>query len=233
MAVKVIRGHGKAWRVFRFPPLRSALRGDQGDGVQLDQAALQQAVSDGYREGSERGYQEGLQQGLEVGRREGFEEGCGKGRQRGLEEGRSQGLQIFEQASAPLERIQAELQDYLREHDRKTRADLLELVRKVARQVIRCELTLNPAQLLALAEEALAGMPGEHGEVQVLLSPEEYARIRDIAPERAEGWRLVPDERLELGECRVVTAKAEADIGCQQRLDSCMEALEQHIRVVE
>src|SRR5690554_30994 len=76
-------------------------------------------------------------------------------------------------------------------------------------------------------------MPGEHGEVQVLLSPEEYARIRDIAPERAEGWRLVPDERLELGECREVTARAAADIGCQQRLDSCMEALEQHIGVVE
>lgn len=233
MAVKVIKAKGKALRVFRFPPLYANPRSNEGAASQVDQASLQQAVSDGYREGTERGYQEGLQQGLEAGRREGFEDGSQKGRLRGLEEGRSQGLQIFEQASEPLERVQTELRNYLREHDRKTREDLLELVRKVARQVIRCELTINPAQLLALADEALASMPGDPGEVQILLSPEEYARLKDVDSERAASWRLVPDERLELGECRVVTAQAEADIGCQQRLDSCMDTLAQHIKVTE
>src|SRR5690606_39705716 len=32
------------------------------------------------------------------------------------------------------------------------------------------------------------------------------------------------------GECRVVTSEAEADIGCQQRLDACMETLAEHLR---
>lgn len=233
MAVKVIKAGGKALRVYRFPPLCAAPSTSDAELQQADQASLQRAVSDGYREGTERGYQEGLQQGLEAGRQEGFDKGCEQGRQRGLEEGRYQGLQSFEQASAPFEQMRNELRNYLDEHDRKAREDMLELVRKVARQVIRCELTINPAQLLSLAEEALASMPGDSGEVQILLNPEEYERIRDIDPERAENWRLVPDERLELGECRVITEQAEADIGCQQRLDACMDTLAEHMKVRE
>ncbi|MCC3262989.1 hypothetical protein LLE87_32995, partial [Paenibacillus polymyxa] len=81
-----------------------------------------------------------------------------------------------------------------------------ELVQKVARQVIRCELTLHPTQLLSLADEALAAMPEQPASVQRLLNPEECARIRELAPERAAAWRLVPDERLALGECRLLTA---------------------------
>lgn len=233
MTVRVIKASGRAWRVFRFPPLCSgprALAGEVGGG---GQASVQQAVSDGFREGMEKGYQEGLQQGLEAGRRQGFDEGCEQGRQRGLEEGRHQGLQVFEQASAPLARMRGELREYLGQYELKRRQELLELVRKVARQVIRCELTINPTQLLALAEEALTSLPGDVTDARILLNPEEYARIRDIAPERAEEWRLVPDERLALGECRVVTEQAEADIGCQQRLDSCMETLAGHLQVNE
>lgn len=233
MAVKVINAGGKALRVYRFPPLCSAPLASDVELQQADQVTLQRAVSDGYREGTDRGYQEGLQQGLEAGRREGFDEGCEQGRLRGLEEGRYQGMQAFDQASAPFERMRTELRNYLQEHDRKAREDMLELVRKVARQVIRCELTINPTQLLALAEEALTSMPGDSGEVKILLNPEEYARIRDIDPQRAENWRLIPDERLELGECRVVTEQAEADIGCQQRLDSCMDTLAEHMKVRE
>ncbi|WP_150301526.1 flagellar assembly protein FliH [Pseudomonas profundi] len=233
MAVKVIKADGKALRIFRFPPLCATPLAGDAELHYADQATLQRAVSDGYREGAERGYQEGLEQGLEAGRRQGFEEGCEQGRQRGLEQGRYQGLQRYEQATVPFEQMRTELRDYLAAQDRKTREDLLELVRKVARQVIRCELTINPTQLLALAEEALASMPGDPGEVQILLNPEEYARIKDIDAERAETWRLMPDDRLGLGECRVVTEKAEADIGCQQRLDSCMDTLAQHIKVSE
>ncbi len=119
---------------------------------------------------------------------------------------------------------------FRQEFEQARREQLLELVQKVSRQVIRCELTLHPTQLLSLAEEALAAMPGDQVDVRILLNPEECSRIKELAPERAAAWRLVPDEKLALGECRVITAQAEADIGCQQRLDSCMDTLAEHIR---
>lgn len=230
MTVKVIRNGGSNWRPYRFPPRCSGPVQGDWDG---DPASMQRAVAEGFQQGIERGYQDGLQQGLEAGQREGLDKGRQEGLRQGREEGRAQGRQVFEAASQPLEGVREQLQGFLADYEIRRRQELLELVQKVAKQVIRVELTLNPAQLLTLAEEALASMPGDSGEVQILLNPEECARIRDLAPERAAAWKLVPDERLALGECRVVTAQAEADIGCQQRLDSCMETLAEHLQVKE
>jgi len=228
MSVKVSRDNDKAWRAYRFPPRCPDIRESGGDA-----ASVQRALSDGFQQGIEKGYQEGLQQGHDAGHGQGLQLGREEGLRLGREEGRRHGQAAFEEAARPLDALYAQLQLHAAEQERKRRQELLELVGKVARQVIRCELTLHPDQLLTLAEEALAGMPGEQGEVKVLLNPDEYARLRDLAPERAATWRLVADERLALGECRVVTAQAEADIGCQQRLDSCLETLAGHLELSE
>lgn len=227
MNVKVLKGDARSWRPYRFPPRCNTLPGGDWNG---DPAQLQRAVADGFQQGLEKGYLEGLQQGQDAGQREGFEQGRQEGLRNGREEGRSDGRQAFDAAARPLDALAAEFQRFAQDFERSQQKQLLELVEKVAKQVIRCELTLHPTQLLSLAEEALAAMPGEQGDVQILLNPEECARIKELAPERASAWRLIPDERLGLGECRVVTAQAEADIGCQQRLDSCMETLADHVQ---
>lgn len=229
MAIKVIKADSRAWRPYRFPP-RCATASADNHGWDSDPAARQRAISEGFQEGLEKGYQDGVAEGREAGLREGFEAGRQDGLRKGREEGCATGRQAFDEASAPLSAAVEAFGEYRQAFQRSRQKELLELVQKVARQVIRVELTLNPTQLLTLAEEALAAMPGEQGDVQILLNPEECARIRELNPERAARWRLVPDERLALGECRVVTAQAEADIGCQQRLDSCMEALSTHLQ---
>lgn len=230
MTVKVIKDGTRQWRPFRFPPRASAMPQGQWDG---DPAQLQRALSDGFQQGLDKGYQEGLEQGREAGRQSGFELGRQDGLRQGREEGRGEGRQAFEAAARPLDRLSAEFRQFAEAFERDRQEQLLELVKKVAKQVIRCELTLHPTQLLSLAEEALGAMPGEQGEVQILLNPEECARIRELAPERAATWKLVADERLALGECRVVTTQTEADIGCQQRLDGCMEALGEHLKAAD
>jgi flagellar assembly protein FliH len=229
MAVKVIRGDTRQWRPYRFPPRSSQISSDWSG----DPAELQQAISNGFQEGLDKGYQEGLQQGEESGRQVGLNQGREEGLRIGREEGRREGRREFEQAAQPLDGIAQQMQQYLAEMEHKRREELLELVKKVSQQVIRCELTLHPTQLLSLVEEALASMPGEGDDVQVLLNPEEYSRIKSIVPERAENWKLVADERLALGECRVITTQAEADVGCQQRLDACIDTLAEHLSVSE
>ncbi len=228
MSIKVIKGADRAWRPFRFPP---RLRGNPHvEGLAGDPAALQRAVADGFQEGIDKGYREGLEQGREAGHCEGFAKGQQEGLRQGREEGRAQGRRAFDEAGQPVNRVLEQFRAFQREFEQARREELLELVQKVARQVIRCELTLHPTQLLSLAEETLAAMPGDADDVRILLNPEECARIKELAPERAAAWRLVPDERLALGECRVISAQAEADIGCQQRLDACMSTLAEHIR---
>lgn len=229
MSIKIIKGEGRAWRPFCFPPrVRSAA--EIADSMAGDPAALQRAVADGFQGGIDKGYEQGLEQGREAGHREGFERGVEDGKAIGREEGRVAGRRAFDEAARPMDELVERFERFRQEFEQARREQLLELVQKVSKQVIRCELTLHPTQLLSLAEEALAAMPGDQEDVRILLNPEECTRIKELAPERAAAWRLVPDEKLALGECRVVTAQAEADIGCQQRLDSCMETLTEHIR---
>ena len=229
MSIKIIKGEGRSWRPFRFPP-RVRTASELADSVAGDPAALQRAVADGFQEGIDKGYEQGLEQGREAGHREGFERGVEDGKAIGREEGRVMGRRAFDEAARPLDELVERFEHFRQEFEQARREQLLELVQKVSKQVIRCALTLHPTQLLTLAEEALAAMPGDQEDVRILFNPEECARIKELAPERAANWRLVPDEKLALGECRVITAQAEADIGCQQRLDSCMDTLGEHIR---
>ena len=95
-----------------------------------------------------------------------------------------------------------------------------------SRQVIRCELALQPTQVLALVDEALGAMPAsEDNKIEVFLNPEELQRIRELAPDRASRWKLIADSRLEPGECRVKAGDREADAGCKQRLAACMDKI--------
>jgi len=229
MTIKIIKGEGRSWRPFRFPP-RVRTAAELADSMSGDPAALQRAVADGFQEGIDKGYEQGLEQGREAGHREGFERGVEDGKAIGREEGRVMGRRAFDEAARPMDELVERFERFRQEFEQARRDQLLELVQKVSKQVIRCELTLHPTQLLTLAEEALAAMPGDQEDVRILLNPEECTRIKELAPERATAWRLVPDEKLALGECRVVTAQAEADIGCQQRLDSCMDTLAEHIK---
>ena len=229
MSIKVLKGKVRDSRPYRFPPLPDALAQEWNN----DPIALQRAISDGFQEGNEKGYQEGLIQGQEQGQQLGYEAGLEQGLQEGLQQGRIEGRESFDRASAPLEAVNHELRNFLSQLERTRRQELLALVKKVSEQVIRCELTLNPTQLLTLAEEALSGMPLESMEVHINLHPQEFARIKDLAPDRAASWRLVADETLALGECRIVTPQAEVDVGCQQRLDACVETLSQHLHLTE
>ena len=149
---------------------------------------------------------------------DGFQEGLQKGFAQGMTEG---------EAAQPLEAITGKVNDFLAHIERKQREDLLQLVEKVTRQVIRCELALQPTQLLALVEEALAAFPVMPETLQVMLSTEEFNRLRDAVPEKVSEWGLTPSPDLPPGECRVITDKSELDIGCEHRLEQCMTALKE------
>ena len=123
--------------------------------------------------------------------------------------------QAYEQA-AQLQALHADWEASLRK-------DLVGLVEKVARQVVRCELTLQPAQILALVEETLSGMPQRTGAVHVFLNPADLQRIQELDAARIPAWQLQADSGLEAGECRLLVGEEEVDAGCKQRLAACME----------
>ena len=212
----------KQFRPYHFPPLAQFGRANAAQGVADASAAAddwQGAVADGFRQGQRDGYEAGIEQG----RGEGAEAGHAEGLARGLAEGRAQALANLEQDAKPVDAMLKALKKLRTELRSAQRKEVVDLVGKIARQVIRAELALQPVQLLALVDEALAAMPPSREEVEVFLNPEELKRITELDPKRAKKWTLLADPSLEPGECRVRSGDHEVDAGCQGRLAACME----------
>lgn len=208
-------------RPYHFPPLTQLLARPQA--VRGSAAA---SVADGMQEGTAKGYEEGLLAGREDGYSEGLAEGRHEGLRQGQEQGRSEALALFDNLSQPLEAALRQVKRLQADYQAATRKEVVELVAIVARQVIRCELALQPQQLLTMVDDTLASLPRVNDDqVEIHLNPEECQRIRELHPERAQRWKLQPDPRLEPGECRVHAGNHEADAGCRQRQAAVMEQI--------
>lgn len=222
------RGPAKNWRPHRFAPL-AELMGTEAwaSGVPLHLSPqLHASLSEGFQQGMDRGYRTGHENGLRDGHESGLQEGREAGRQQGAEAGRREALERFEGLVAPLDAMLESLKNLQADYQSALRKEVVELVARVARQVIRCELALQPAQLLTLVDETLATMPhAPESAIEVYLNEADLQRIREIDQSRAPLWNLLADARLEPGECRVKSGNREADAGCRQRLSACMEQI--------
>ncbi|MFL6672572.1 MAG: flagellar assembly protein FliH [Massilia sp.] len=221
----------KQFRPYLFPPLTQVLRPRAGAGAEAaaSQEAWQGAVEDGYRQGQHEGYDAGLEQG----RAEGYPLGHAEGVVRGLDEGRGQAQDHFEQIAGPVDAMLDGLKKLERDLREAQRTEVVDLVGKIARQVIRAELALQPVQLLNLVDEALSTMPPSRDEVEVYLNPEELKRISELDPKRARKWRLLADPGMAPGECRVKAGDHEVDAGCQGRLAAVMEQVSEQLAAAE
>lgn len=221
-------------QLHKFPPLRKRWATpdapmDDQTAAAPDPAAYQQQLEEGFREGVTQGFAQGMAEGKEEGYQEGMRLGFDDGMRKGLAEGKQQARQQFLDAAAPFERITADVQRFLDGYEQRRREELLQLVEKVTRQVIRCELALHPTQLLALVEEAVTSLSQPPEQIRVMLNSEEFRRISEAEPEKTREWGLVADPALELGECRVITDTTEMDVGCQHRLDQCVSVLKDNL----
>ena len=223
----ILRGR---YRVHRFPP-RHALHPGELPTAGVSAADFQRQLMDGFQEGMQKGFEQGVNEGHEEGFREGHQKGEDEGYRQGYAEGslagQKEGLAQFSLAARPLEALSIQVNDYLAHIQSKQREDLLQLVEKVTRQVIRCELALQPTQLLALVEEAIAAIPATPDSMHVYLSTEEFNRIQNVAPAKVKEWGLAPSADLPVGECRIVTDTCELDVGCEHRLEQCMKVLKE------
>jgi len=213
--------HKPVLRPHRFPPLAQVHAREQL--VSRDPAQLQAALAEGFQEGLSKGYEEGHASGLSSGQADARQAAQQQGHADGYAAGRGEALSRIEGPLRTAEALTQHLQQVQHDYQAALRREMVELVERVARQVIRAELTLHPTQLLALVDETLAAMPPARDGVEVFLNPQDLERLIELAPERLKPWRLHPDATLEGGECRVVAGGREADAGCRQRLAACME----------
>ena len=184
-----------------------------------------------YQQGMDQGYADGLRAGQEAGHAEGQVSGHAEGLRLGADQARREVQAQFAKAAEPVENVLEALQNLQADYQAALRDEVVELVGKVARQVIRCELALQPLQLLTMVDETLTTLPRTRArDVEVFLHPEDLQRITDLDPERAKRWKLLPDARLEPGECHVRAGRHEADAGCRQRQAAVMDQVRAQLK---
>jgi flagellar assembly protein FliH len=210
-------------RRYRFPALL-------GEEAQLDNGNdwqnYQQAFEQGYEEGVRQGKEEGLASGIEEGRLMGREEGFHQGQQEGLQLGK-QGIDTqFNELIVPLSALKGLLEEGHAQQIKGQQSLILDLVRRVSQQVIRCELTLQPQQILKLVEETLTALPEDQSEVRIHLEPSAVVKLKELGEDKVRGWHLVSDPSISSGSCRIVSDKSDADASVETRLDACMEQVE-------
>lgn len=213
----------KRWHPFRFPPLvRITL---SSEGISTPDVRQHDGTAEAPRQEADAGYGAGYEAGERAGYEVGYAAGFKAGQHDGIEAARRDVIAHFDGIAQPFEAATATLRRLCDDYQRVLREEVMDVVAKVARQVVRCELTLKPAQILNLIDETLAMLPPFKGDITIHINPEDYERIYALLPERAARWHLVAEAALPVGECHIHTQESDVDAGCEQRLDACLDKL--------
>lgn len=184
-----------------------------------------EAAEDGLREGREQGYKEGFEKGRA--------DGHPAGRQQGYEEGLKAGHEEAEAArsaeiSARLNQLQTlmgELLDPLERHTDNLETALLNLTLSLARAVIHRELQLDSSQVGAVLKQAIAALPSADESIRIHVSPADVQWVQAVAGRFEAGARVIEDESVMPGGCRVENRNSLVDLTVEKRFQKAVQAM--------
>jgi flagellar assembly protein FliH len=159
-----------------------------------------------------------------------YQEAYEKGHEAGLAAARIESEQMLSQLEAQAARLEAvlgTLTQPLRELESQVEEQLIRLAMTIARQLVRRELRLDPAQVIAIIRETVALLPAAAREVRVHLHPEDASVVRDrlATPGAERAWTIVEDPVMTRGGCRVTTENAQIDARLETRINTVVSAI--------
>jgi len=167
---------------------------------------------------------------LEEVERRAYQEAYAKGHEAGLATARAETQQAVHQLGQQVARLDAmfaQLSRPFHELDVQVEQQLVSLALTVARQLVRRELRIEPAQVIAIIRETVALLPAATRDVRVHLHPEDAAIVRDklATPSAERAWTIVEDPVMARGGCRVTTDSAQIDARLETRLNSVVSTI--------
>jgi flagellar assembly protein FliH len=119
----------------------------------------------------------------------------------------------------------AQLFEPIAEQDTQIEKALVELVRHMTRQVIQRELAMDSTQIEHVMREALKLLPLGVDNVRLYINPQDFAQVKALRERYEETWRIVEDEALLPGGCRVETEHSRIDATVETRVAQVMDKL--------
>ncbi len=179
-----------------------------------------------YHDAHKEGYEAGLVEGLEAGHTEGYEAGHAEGREAGYSKGYEEAVAKAE----PLVPLFSSFASAVEEFRQEISTDVVALALDVAKQMLREALLAKPKLLIPVIKSAMDGLPQGAELPQIHLHPLDAALVQDLLKaELAQGaWKIVEDQRIERGGCRIESTTAEIDATMPSRWQRIAAALGQN-----
>lgn len=175
---------------------------------------------------------------LEEIERRAFDEAYAKGHEEGHAAGLAAGKAAAQVQMQPvLDEIERQAESFkgmltalshpFQEFDTEVQEQLVHLALSIARHLVRRELRIEPAQVIAIIRETVGLLPAAARDVRVHLHPQDAALVREklASPGAEPAWTLVEDPVMSRGGCRVTTQTAQIDARLEARIQAVAGAL--------
>lgn len=166
---------------------------------------------------------------VEAIRQDAYNEGFATGEKEGFQAGQLRAQQEAEAALKPrlqaLESLMQQLFEPINQQDQAIEHMLLELVSMVSKEVVQHELKLSSAQISRVLREAMKLLPLDDGQVRIHVNPQDFATIKSLRERHEADWRILEDEELLPGGCRVETLHSQIDASIETRLHTLAQQL--------
>lgn len=166
---------------------------------------------------------------VEAIRQDAYNEGFSTGEKDGFHSGQLKARQEAEVALAAklkqLESIMQHLLEPIAGQDTRLEEAVVVLVRHMAEQVIRRELSEDSTQLRKVLQEALKLLPVGANNIRIYVNPQDFDLIKELRARHEEQWRILEDESLLPGGCRIETEFSHIDASVETRLAHAVEQL--------
>ncbi|KAE9644437.1 flagellar assembly protein FliH [Pseudomonas sp. PB103] len=166
---------------------------------------------------------------LESIRQEAYNEGFATGEKEGFH---STTLKVRQEAEvalaakvASLEQLMGHLFEPIAEQDTQIEKSLVDLVQHIAKQVIKRELAIDSTQIEQVMRDALKLLPLGVENVRLYVNPQDFAQVKALRERHEETWRIVEDDTLLPGGCRVETEHSRIDASIESRVSQVMAKL--------
>lgn len=166
--------------------------------------------------------QEAYNEGFATGERDGFHAGQLKARQEAE-------LLLSERLQA-LERLMQQLMEPIAEQDKQIEHGLVTLIGHMVQQVIRREMSMDSSQVRLVLREALKLLPMGAQNVRIHVNPQDFEMIKALRERHEESWKILEDEALLPGGCRVESESSRIDASVETRMAQALKQLFEHQR---
>lgn len=166
---------------------------------------------------------------LEAIRQEAYNEGFATGEREGFHSTQLKVRQEAEEALAAklasLEQLMGHLLEPIAEQDTQIERSVVHLVAHMARQVIGRELRSDSSQITQVLREALKLLPMGADNIRIHLNPQDFELAKALRERHEENWKLLEDEALLPGGCRIETLHSRIDATMETRIEKAVAQL--------